>query len=280
MLIAKNIRQARKFLNKYRLLRKSVGFVPTMGALHQGHSSLIRLARKENDIVAVSIFVNPAQFAPHEDLKKYPRDLNSDARVCAKEKVDLIFYPRPEEMYPKGYKTFVKVEGLSEVLCGKFRPGHFRGVSTVVLKLFNIILPDKAYFGQKDAQQAAIIKKMAEDLNVPTQIKIVPTVRSEDGLALSSRNNYLSGREKEKALILCSSLSLAREMVKSGVRDAKTIIGQMRKLIVRVKEAKIDYVAIVDPATLQDVLFVKKGDLVCLAVWIGKTRLIDNLLVD
>ncbi len=257
--------------------KKTVGFVPTMGALHKGHASLIRRSRKDNDVTVVSIFVNPAQFGPREDFKRYPRPVNKDIALCKKEGVDFIFYPSVSDMYPAGFKTYVCVEQLSNLLCGKSRPGHFRGVATVVAKLFNIVGPDSAYFGQKDAQQAAIIKRMAADLNIPVKIKIVPTVRERDGLALSSRNLYLTSEERKDASALFESLSMAKKMVDSGVSNASRIISAMKRLINSKKTARIDYVAIVDPVELKPVKHVSAGSLAALAVWIGKTRLIDNI---
>jgi pantoate--beta-alanine ligase len=263
-------------LKKFRLAGKSVGFVPTMGALHAGHLSLIRQARKENKAVVASIFVNPEQFGPQEDLKRYPRPLNKDLALCRKEKVDLVFIPRAKEIYGKGFSTYVNVEGLSSALCGKSRPGHFRGVATIVAKLFNIVQPNVAYFGQKDAQQAIIIKRMAGDLNIPVKVKVMPTLRQADGLALSSRNAYLSRKEKIDALVLSRALNLAKLLIKSGARSAPRIISRMRQLINRNKSARIDYIAIVDAENLKPVKKIAGGCLIALAVKIGRTRLIDN----
>jgi pantoate--beta-alanine ligase len=258
---------------------QTIGFVATMGALHLGHSRLIRRARQGNDIVVVSIFVNPKQFAPKEDFRCYPRTLKQDYLLCKKEGVDIIFVPTPELIYPFGYKTYVCVEGLSDTLCGEFRKGHFRGVATVVTKLFNIVSPDIAYFGQKDAQQAIIIKKMARDLNMPVIVKIVPTERNSAGLALSSRNAYLSNDECKDALILFQALSLAKDLVRKGSRDAAGIIRKMRQFILKKKSAKIEYISVVDQAQLLSVKRIIDGCLVVLAVRIGKTRLIDNIIV-
>lgn len=264
---------------KYRNKAKSIGFVPTMGALHEGHLSLIRHARKENDITVVSIFVNPAQFGPKEDFKRYPRPINKDIFLCKKEGVDIIFHPDVKMMYPGDFKTYVTVEGLSGVLCGKSRPGHFRGMATVVIKLFNIVSPDAAYFGQKDAQQTVIIKKMACDLNIPIKIKVIPTLRQKDGLALSSRNLYLSKGERADAFVLYDSLNSAKELIDSGIRDTDKIIKNMRRLICEKNTAKIDYLSIVDLDTLEPVKKITGNTLIALAVWIGKTRLIDNIIV-
>lgn len=280
MKIITSIRALRKELTKVRLKVKTIGFVPTMGALHQGHLSLIRQARRENNFVVVSIFVNPIQFGPREDFKKYPRNLKSDASLCRKEGVDIIFYPEAAKLYPAGFKTYVEVSGLSERLCGKRRPGHFRGVATVVMKLFNLINPDIAYFGQKDAQQSIIIRKMVEDLNIPVKIKVLPTVREKDGLALSSRNLYLDKDERRDASVLYRALKLASSLIKGGVKDARKITQKMKALIKTKKRAKIDYVSIVDTDHLQPIKKINKKCLIALAVWVGDTRLIDNLIVS
>lgn len=258
---------------------ESIGFIPTMGALHDGHLSLIRKARSENNTVVVSIFVNPTQFSPKEDLKRYPRVIKKDSLLCEKEGVDFIFYPLVKQMYPEGYCSYVTVEGLSGLLCGKSRPGHFRGVATIVAKLFNIVCPDNAYFGQKDAQQAVIIKRMVDDLNIPVKIKVLPIVRQKNGLALSSRNIYLNDNEKEDALVLFQSLNLARSLIKSGVVDAGKIINIMKQFILKKKTAKIDYVSIVNLNDLQPVKQAAGNCLIALAVYIGKTRLIDNVII-
>ncbi len=269
-----------KFSRKNRLLRKSIGLVATMGALHKGHLSLIRKARQANDLVAVSIFINPAQFGPEEDFKKYPRDFRQDAVLCKKEGVDVIFYPDANQMYPGQYKTFVYVSQLSGVLCGKSRPGHFRGVATVVLKLFNIIQPSVAYFGQKDAQQVIIIKKMARDLNLPVLIKVMPTVREKDGLAMSSRNEYLSSNERKDAAVLFQALKLALALIKKGARSPNDIIRRMREIILKKKTARIDYISIRYLDSLNLVSTLAEKCLIALAVRIGKTRLIDNAVIN
>jgi len=266
-------------LKKLKLKDRTIGFVPTMGALHEGHLSLIRKARRENDIVVVSIFVNPTQFGPKEDFKRYPRPIRKDIVSCRKEKVDFIFYPKVKDLYAQGFKTFVTVEQFSNILCGKSRAGHFRGVATVVTKLFNIVNPDIAYFGQKDAQQAIIIKRLVCDLNIPVKIKVMPIIREKDGLALSSRNIYLNQQERKDALVLSRSLNLAKDLLKEGERDAARIINSMRKLIKQRKPAKIDYISIVDPKDLKPVKRILNGCLIALAVWMGKTRLIDNIII-
>jgi len=277
MKIVRSIREIKSELIRCRNKGRAVGFVPTMGYLHEGHLSLIRKARQGNDIVVVSIFVNPVQFGPDEDYGEYPRDLRRDARLCKKAGADYIFYPKVKAMYPKAYSTFVSVEGLTRNLCGKFRPGHFRGVTTVVAKLFNIVKPDAAYFGQKDAQQAIVIKRMAEDLDMGIRVEVMPTVREKDGLAISSRNSYLSSDERKRAATIYRALQLARDLIKLEDKDARGIIREMRKMLAPVA-TKIDYVSIVDPRTLKDVKTIKGEVLVAMAVWIGQTRLIDNIL--
>ncbi len=279
MKIIRNIQNMQKAARDLRQQAKSIGFVPTMGALHAGHLSLIEQARKENDFVVVSIFVNPTQFGENEDFKLYPRNPGLDTLLCKKEGVDIIFYPDAGQIYPDEYKTYVIVQDLSDVLCGKFRPGHFKGVTTIVTKLFNIIQPDIAYFGQKDAQQAIIIQQMISDLNIPVEIKVMPIVREPDGLAMSSRNRYLTVKERKDAAVLFEAISAAKTMVKQGVIDSKRIIRAMRRIIQRQKSTRIQYIEIVDLNELNPVKKIKGKVLVALAVWIGKTRLIDNILV-
>lgn len=279
MRIFLNPQEIQKLIKKIKQQNKSIGFVPTMGALHQGHISLIRRARKENDIVAVSIFVNPAQFAPHEDLKKYPRPFEKDINICKSEGVDVIFAPKSLEMYSENYLAYITVEKLSDIMCGKFRPGHFRGVATVVAKLFNIVQPDRAYFGLKDFQQSVIIKKMVTDLNFPVKIITCPIVREKDGLALSSRNVYLSYEERKKALSLSRSLQTAKNLIKyKSVKSAEKIISEMRKIIVP-RVDKIDYISLRDAETLEELKYIKKKVVIAVAVFVGKTRLIDNIVV-
>ncbi len=257
-----------------------VGFVPTMGALHEGHLSLIRKARKDNDVVVVSIFVNPTQFGPGEDFSRYPRNFKRDRALCKAEGVDIIFYPSTEEMYPQPYRTFVEVEQLDEYLCGRSRPGHFRGVCSVVAKLFNIVSPDIAYFGQKDIQQAIIIKQMIKDLNFPVKMKIMPIVREKDGLAMSSRNTYLSEEERKEATVLYRSLCLAKDMIRKGERRPGRIIKKMQELIENTS-GRIDYIEMVDMDSLSPIKKLKEQDrvIIALAVWFGKARLIDNIIV-
>ncbi len=258
---------------------KTIGFVPTMGYLHEGHVSLMRAARSHTDVVIVSIFVNPLQFGPSEDCEKYPRDFNRDEELSRQAGVDVIFCPKKEDMYPGGYSTYVDAERLTEGLCGASRPGHFRGVTTVVAKLFCIVKPDMAYFGQKDAQQAIVIKKMVEDLNMGIDVKVLPTVREKDGLAMSSRNACLSKAERQEAVVLYESLKAAEGLVRKGVRDSKEIVEAMKKVIKAAPSAKIDYISIVHTKDLKDVETISDEALVALAVFIGRTRLIDNVLV-
>jgi pantoate--beta-alanine ligase len=278
--IAKTIGSVRKLVRQARSKSNSVGLVPTMGALHQGHISLIEKATKNTSFVVVSIFVNPAQFGPKEDFKKYPRTLRNDLKLCENAGADVVFAPSAREIYPQENLTWVNVEKLSQPLCGRSRPGHFRGVATVCAKLFNIVQPDVAFFGQKDAQQAALIRRMAADLNFPLKIIICPTVRQPDGLALSSRNQYLSPQEKKDAVCLYKSLRKCRQMVALGETRPKKIIAQMRKILSAPASAKIEYIEIVDAKTLQPLIKIDRPALVAIAVRIGSTRLIDNILID
>jgi len=261
-------------------LAGSVGLVPTMGYLHEGHLELVRHARMENLTVVVSIFVNPAQFGLQEDFATYPRDPERDLALLEKERVSVVFMPSAEEIYPQGFSSWVEVEKVAERLEGAFRPGHFRGVTTVVAKLFNIVEPDRAYFGQKDAQQLAVIKKMVSDLNMDLEIVAVPTVREPDGLALSSRNTHLSPRERQAALVLWKALCLAQELWDNGERSAERLRQEMTSLIESEPLAKIDYVSVADPDTLEELVKVDRPALVSLAVTIGKTRLIDNIILE
>ncbi|MBI2556735.1 MAG: pantoate--beta-alanine ligase, partial [Planctomycetes bacterium] len=257
----------------------SIGFIPTMGALHEGHLSLVRQAKEENDKVIVSIFVNPLQFGINEDFTQYPRAFDNDCELLSKEEVDIVFNPKAPEMYPNGFCTSVIMEHLEDRLCGKSRPGHFRGVATIVLKLFNLINPDIAYFGQKDFQQTVVIKRVAADLNLDVNIKVLPTIRNKEGLALSSRNAYLSETEKNDALCLYKALIKAQTMANAGAKNTKEITAEMEKIINNCKSAKIDYISIVNPETLEAVSEVRSGNVAALAVRIGKTRLIDNIIL-
>ncbi|MFH1823662.1 MAG: pantoate--beta-alanine ligase [Candidatus Firestonebacteria bacterium] len=267
-------------LDDFRKRGKIIGFVPTMGYLHEGHLSLIRSAKKECNITVVSIFINPIQFVKNEDFDKYPRDLTRDLKIIEDLDVDLVFNPTATEIYPEGYFTFIDIgSNITKTLCGKSRPDHFKGVATVVTKLFNIVAPNKAYFGQKDAQQCVVIKKMVKDLNMKVDIVICPTVREEDGLAMSSRNTYLSIRERKIAPGLYKTLHMAQHMIELGEKDAKKILKEMKKKISKYHLIKIDYVSIVDPETLEDIETISGEILIALAVQIGKTRLIDNIIV-
>jgi pantoate--beta-alanine ligase len=260
-------------------LTAPLGFVPTMGFLHEGHLVLVRRARAENPSVAVSIFVNPTQFGPKEDFARYPRDRERDLALLEKEGTDVVFMPSAEEMYPPGFNSWVEVGKLTERLEGAARPGHFRGVATVVAKLFNIVRPDKAYFGQKDAQQLLVIKKMATDLDMGIKVVAVPTVREPDGLAMSSRNTYLNIEERKQAAVLYQALNLAQKLYAEGEKDAKAILRQMTALIQRQPLADIKYISIADGETLDELDRVKPPALVSMAVRFGKTRLIDNVVV-
>jgi pantoate--beta-alanine ligase len=255
----------------------SLGFVPTMGYLHEGHLSLVRAARAGNDSVAVSIFVNPTQFGPAEDFSTYPRDPDRDLALLRAEGVDLVFMPDAGEMYPEGFQTFVEVEGVTRRLEGASRPGHFRGVATVVLKLFEIVRPDRAYFGRKDAQQLAVVRRMVRDLNLTVEVVAMPTVRDPDGLAMSSRNAYLSPTERAAATVLYRALSLAQDMWTKGSRDAEAYRRRIAETIAEEELASIDYVSVADPETMEELERIQGPALVSLAVRIGRTRLIDNV---
>ncbi len=276
MEIIKTVSEVRDIVKKWRKAGHSIGLVPTMGYLHAGHGSLVEQSVKNNDKTVVSVFVNPAQFGPNEDLEKYPRDIKRDSELVASLGGDIIFKPEPEEMYKKSNATTVKVEGLSQKLCGITRPVHFAGVCQVVSKLFNIVTPDNAYFGLKDFQQYVIINKMVEDLNFPVKINPCAIVRDKNGLALSSRNVYLTDEETKSALSLNQSLQYAKSLISSGEKKAFFIIDEITRIINNVPYSKIDYVKIVDIDTLDDIDIVEKKYAVLLAVYIGKTRLIDN----
>ena len=279
MKIVGTVKEVREQVKEWKKQGLSVGFVPTMGYLHEGHKSLMDAARKGNDKVVVSIFVNPMQFGPTEDLATYPRDLDHDAALCESAGVDLIFHPEAEEMYEKDFCSFVDMTGLTEGLCGKTRPIHFRGVCTVVNKLFNIVTPDHAYFGQKDGQQLAVIKRMVRDLNMDIEIVGCPIVREEDGLAKSSRNTYLSSEERKAALILSKTVALGKELAKTE-KDANKVVEAMKKNIETEPLAKIDYVEAVDALSMAPVEKLEGTCMLAVAVYIGKTRLIDNTLIN
>ena len=257
-----------------------VGLVPTMGFLHEGHLSLIRRAREECDHVIVSIFVNPTQFGPKEDLSKYPRDIERDLKLIEPLGTDLVWMPTPEVMYPQGYQTWVEVEAITRPLEGAMRPGHFKGVTTIVAKLFNGVQPHKAYFGQKDAQQAAVIRQMVRDLNFPIEIVVCPIVREPDGLAMSSRNVYLDTEQHKAATVLFRSLSAAKELYESGERDAEKVRGQMKEVLAGEPLADLQYVSCADYDTLEELTEIKGKALLSMAVFVGKTRLIDNFVLE
>ena len=280
MNISGSISEVRQIVKEWRKEGLTVGLVPTMGYLHEGHKSLIDKAVKENDRVVVSVFVNPIQFGLTEDLASYPRDLERDAKLCEEAGANLIFHPEKEEMYFDDFSSFVEVQGVSKGLCGKSRPIHFRGVCTVVTKLFNIVKPDRAYFGQKDAQPLAVGKRMVRDLNMDIEIIGCPIIREEDGLAKSSRNTYLSPEERKAAVILSKSLKLGKEAIEAGERDSKKIIDIITNNINTEKLAKIDYVEIVDPLSIENIDKIENSALVAMAVYIGKTRLIDNFIYE
>ena len=280
MEIFSKIDEVREYLRGQQCKGKSIGFVPTMGCLHRGHLSLIRKACADNDICVVSIFVNPTQFGPNEDFGRYPRNFDRDREMAQSAGASVIFHPEAGEMYPDGYQTTVEVKDLTRPLCGASRPGYFRGVATVVLKLFNIVRPDKAYFGQKDAQQAVVVRQMVRDLNCDTDIVVCPIIRESDGLALSSRNIYLSGQERGQAAVLFKSLETARVLIEKGERESVKIKDKMYNMIRSKNLARVEYLEIVDFKTLDSVDVIAGNVLVALAVRFGATRLIDNIVVE
>ncbi|MGB2630853.1 MAG: pantoate--beta-alanine ligase [Candidatus Omnitrophota bacterium] len=280
MRVITKIDDMKRYSREARKEGKSIGLVPTMGFLHEGHMSLVRAAGEECDVVVLSIFVNPVQFGPDEDYKKYPRDMERDKKIAEETGVDRIFAPGVDEMYPDGYATYVEPEGhMASILCGKSRPGHFKGVDTVVAKLFNIVSPGKSYFGQKDAQQAVIIRQMVKDLNMNTEIRVMPIVREDDGLAASSRNAYLTGDERRQALRLYNSLKKAEKLVAEGELLAGKIKKEIEKVLVEGEDIRIDYIEVVDAETLEPVENVRDNALVAVAAFVGNTRLIDNTVV-
>ena len=280
MKICSTIPEARAACGDARASRKRLGLVPTMGALHEGHLSLVRAAKAQCDAVAVSIFVNPTQFGPAEDLSKYPRQFARDRGLLEKEGVEILFAPPVEEIYPCGAVTWVLVEGLSEKLDGRSRPGHFRGVTTIVAKLFHIFEPEAAFFGQKDAAQLAVIRRMVCDLNFPVEIVACPIVREADGVAMSSRNTYLNREERSRALVLQRSLQEARQQFNAGERIAAKLIAAAKEVIAREPQVTLDYFEIVDPDTLDPVERISQKMLVAVAAYVGSTRLIDNLVLN
>ncbi len=274
------VTEVRRQVGAARRAGKRIGLLPTLGALHTGHARLMEQAAAGCDYLVVSIFVNPLQFGPHEDYQRYPRQLAADVAICREKGVALVFAPEPAEMYPEASYTYVEVERLTAGLCGASRPGHFRGVTTVVAKLFNIVQPDVAYFGQKDAQQVAVVQRMVQDLNFPLTIAVLPTVRAEDGLALSSRNAYLSPAERQAAPVLFKALTAARELVAAGERSAANLRAALRQILQSEPLSRVDYAEVVDAGTLEPVELVKGRVLVALAVYIGRTRLIDNIVLE
>lgn len=279
MRLIKSAREMRSFSLKAKSHGKKIAFVPTMGALHEGHLSLVTEAKKLGAIVVVSIFVNPIQFGPAEDFGRYPRDIKKDKKLLKNLNVDALFLPPVSEIFPKGFRTYVAVEGLSKKLCGRSRPEHFRGVTTMVSKLFNIVLPDYALFGEKDYQQQAIIRQMARDLNQPVEVRSFPTVREYDGLAMSSRNRYLGPAERKSAVILYQALNLGRRLVEDGERESKKILSPMRSLIFSEAGIRIDYLMVIDPVSLDEIEKIKQRAVIAVAAYLGKTRLIDNMTV-
>ena len=280
MELTKTIKEVRTLVAKAKAHGKRVGLVPTMGALHAGHISLVKAAVKNCDFVVVSIFVNPTQFAPSEDIDAYPKTMDDDLAKCQDSNVDVVFAPSSQQMYPEKNISWVEVEKLTEPLCGRDRPTHFKGVTTVCAKLFNIVQPEVAYFGQKDAQQGLIIKRMVADLNMPLEIVICPTVRERTGLAMSSRNAYLSAEEKRQATLLYAALQECELLIAGGLRNGKELIEEMRKLLAIGKDIKIDYISIVNADTLEDIEIVEGKVLIALAAKLGQARLIDNILLD
>jgi pantoate--beta-alanine ligase len=274
--IADTIADTRAAVAAARTAGKRIGFVPTMGALHTGHAALIRACRAECDYTVVSIFVNPTQFGPNEDYSRYPRTMDADRELCAAVGTDLIFAPSREEMYPPDARTFVEVTGLQDVLCGRSRPGHFRGVATVVLKLFEIVRPDLAYFGQKDAQQVAVLRRMVTDLNLPVAVRVLPTVREPDGLAMSSRNRYLDPAQRQNATCLYRALRQAEALVAAGERAVPVLERAMADVVAAAPGARLDYAEVRDANTLESISTVDRPALAALAVYFGTTRLIDN----
>ncbi len=279
MEILRKITETQERVWKEKCRGRKIGFVPTMGFLHEGHLSLVRKCRQETDFCVVSIFVNPTQFGPGEDYQQYPRDEERDLALLSREGVDLVFMPTVEEMYPQGYQTYVEVIDLSRPLCGRFRKGHFRGVATVVTKLFNAVMPHVAYFGKKDYQQYLIIKRMVRDLNMPVEIKALPIVREEDGLAMSSRNTYLNPQERAQAVALYRSLLRAKEEYDRGERSAEAIRRAVEEELSRYPLVKPQYIEIVDGETLEPLREIKGKTLVAIAAFVGKARLIDNIIL-
>ncbi|MEK7597983.1 MAG: pantoate--beta-alanine ligase [Patescibacteria group bacterium] len=280
MKIITSAQEIQKITFKLRKTEKTIGFVPTMGALHEGHLKLVKESKAKNHVTVVSIFVNPTQFAPTEDLARYPRPFEQDKKLLEQEKVDYLFYPDVKTIYPDGFQTSVVITKLSNILEGKSRPGHFSGVATVVLKLFNLIQPTNAYFGQKDFQQSVVIKQMVKDLNLPININVVLTVRAKDGLALSSRNIFLNSKERFQALSLYQSLLLGKKLILTGNKNAHTIKTKMKDYLQKYKQVRLDYIETCNPENLSPVKVISKKAVILIAAYVGKTRLIDNIIVQ
>ncbi|MCA9400075.1 MAG: pantoate--beta-alanine ligase [Candidatus Omnitrophica bacterium] len=279
MKIYRNINSLRKHIHRLKQQNQTIGFVPTMGALHEGHLSLLRKSRRENDVTILSVYVNPTQFGPNEDFTSYPRPEKKDIFLAKKENVDIIFYPSDKTMYSEEHCSFISVAVLSDRLCGRSRPGHFQGVATIVAKLLHLVSPDRLYLGQKDAQQATIVKRMILDLNFDVKIRVCPIIREKDGLALSSRNVYLNEVQRQEAPILYAALKKAKLAVKSGETNATNILEKIREIILTRTSGTVDYVACVDQTTLEPIQKITQSSLIVLAVYFGKTRLIDNIIV-
>jgi len=274
-----SLEQIRKISSELRKNGRTIGFIPTMGALHAGHLKLVKESKNKNDVTVVSIFVNPAQFSPTEDLVKYPRPFEQDKQLLEQEKIDYLFYPNAKTMYPNGFQTYVTPNNLSNILEGKSRPGHFSGVATVVLKLSNLVNPIHAYFGQKDFQQSVVVKQMVYDLNLPININVVPTVRDKDGLALSSRNIFLNPQERSQALSLYQSLLLAKKLILSGNKSVQLIKKEMKNYLQKNKLIQLDYIEICNPENLSPLKVTPKKAVILIAAFVGKTRLIDNIII-
>jgi pantoate--beta-alanine ligase len=279
MKLIRSITRMQRISRALKAEKKTIGFVPTMGYLHEGHCSLVRKSVRECDVTVMSIYVNPLQFGPAEDFTKYPRDLNRDAALAKKNGVDYLFVPDDSEMYPASYRTRVEVDGITRTMCGASRPGHFQGVTTVVAKLFNIVMPDSAYFGQKDIQQALVITAMARDLNLPIKIKVLPIVREPGGLAMSSRNAYLSESRRREVRIVYRALTAARGLIRRGERRSAVIIAKMKKLLSTIRSVKIDYIVIVDPCGLLPKKKIAGTTIIAAAIFVDNVRLIDNIVI-
>lgn len=280
MKLTTTIEEVRKETGKWRQAGKKIGFVPTMGALHEGHESLMKRSCSDNEITIVSIFVNPAQFGPGEDFESYPRNLDHDLEVCKKHDIDLIFAPTVSELYPENYATFIEIGSVASVLEGASRPGHFRGVATIVTKLFNIVTPNKAYFGQKDAQQVAVIRTLVRDLNIPVSIVPCPIIREKDGLAKSSRNRYLSETERKQATILSQTLKIGRDLLRSGETDSSIVLQKMEMNFQNQTGVRLEYIKIADAEQLKEIAQIDRPAFILIAAYAGATRLIDNLFFD